>query len=93
MKGLQNVTETALAELQAGNWANYGGKFLSFSLAEGDYVGLPTDPASWNFRTFTVAEYEAVKAAITDGTIQIDNSSDTSVLPEVSEYTTVNVVE
>ena len=28
MKGLQNVTETALAELQAGNWDNYGGLFL-----------------------------------------------------------------
>ena len=93
MKGLQNVTETALAELQAGNWATYGGKFLSFSLAEGDYVGLPTDADSWNFNTFTVEEYAAVKAAIMDGTISIDNSSDTSVLPEVSEFTTVNVIE
>lgn len=93
MKGLQNVTETALAELQAGNWDKYGGKFLSFSLAEGDYIGLPTDPGSWNFSTFTVEEYEAVKAAIMDGTITIDNSSDTAVLPEVSEYTTVNVIE
>ncbi len=93
MKGLQNVTETALADLQAGNWDKYGGKFLKFSLAEGDYVGLPTDPESWNFSTFTVDEYDAVKAAIKDGTIQIDNSSDTSVLPEVSQYTTVNVVE
>ena len=93
MKGLQNVTETALADLQAGNWANYGGQFLKFSLAEGDYVGLPTDADSWNFSTFTVEEYEAVKAAITDGTIQIDNSSDTAMLPEVSEFTTVNVIE
>lgn len=93
MKGLQNVTETALAELQAGNWANYSGQFLSFSLAEGDYVGLPTDADSWNFSTFTVEEYEAVKAAIMDGTIEIDNSSDTTVLPEVSEFTTVNVIE
>lgn len=93
MKGLQNVTETALAELQAGNWANYSGQFLSFSLAEGDYVGLPTAADSWNFSTFTVEEYEAVKAAIMDGTIVIDNSSDTTVLPEVSEFTTVNVIE
>ncbi len=93
MKGLQNVTETALTELQAGNWATYGGKFLSFSLAEGDYLGLPTDPGSWNFKTFTVDEYEAVKTAIMNGTITIDNSSDTTVLPAVSEYTTVNVIE
>ena len=93
MKGLQSVTETALAELQAGNWANYSGKFLSFSLTEGDYIGLPTDEGSWNFSTFTVDEYEAVKAAIMDGSIAIDNSSDTAVLPEISEYTTVNVIE
>ncbi len=93
MKGLQNVTETALAELQAGNWANYGGQFLSFSLSEGDYLGLPTAEDSWNFSTFTVEEYEAVKAAIMDGTIEIDNSSDTTVLPEISEFTTVNVIE
>ena len=93
MKGLQNVTETALAELQAGNWSNYGGLFLKFSLAEGDYVSLPTATDSWNFNTFTVEEYEAVKAAIMDGTIAIDNSSETTVLPEVSEFTTVNVIE
>jgi len=93
MKGLQNVTETALAELQAGNWSNYGGLFLKFSLAEGDYVGLPTATDSWNFSTFTVEEYESIKAAIMDGTIEIDNSSETTVLPEVSEFTTVNVIE
>lgn len=93
MKGLQNVTETALAELQAGNWANYSGQFLSFSLAEGDYVGLPTAEGSWNFSTFTIEEYETVKSAIMDGTIEIDNGSDASVLPEVSESTTVNVIE
>ena len=28
-----------------------------------------------------------------DGSIEIDNSSDASVLPEVSEFTAVNVVE
>jgi len=92
MKGLQNVTETALGDLQAGNWANYGGLFLKFSLSEGDYVGLPTDEASWGFSTFTVDEYETVKAAIMDGTITIDNSSDAAVMPTVSEYTTVNEI-
>ncbi len=92
MKGLQNVTETALADLQAGKWDTYGGQFLKFSLAEGDYIGLPTAEDSWNLETFTVEEYEAVKAAITDGTITIDDSADTTVLPEVSELTTVNEI-
>jgi basic membrane protein A len=92
MKGLQNVTETALADLEAGNWANYGGQFLKFSLAEGDYVGLPTTEGSWNFATFTVDDYNAVVAAIKDGSITIDNSSDASVMPAVSEFTTVNEI-
>ncbi|NCB51079.1 MAG: BMP family ABC transporter substrate-binding protein [Clostridia bacterium] len=92
MKGLQNVTETALADLQAGNWATYGGLFLKFSLAEGDYVGLPTAETSWGFSTFTLDQYETVKAAIMDGSITIDNSSDAAVMPAVSEYTTVTEI-
>ena len=92
MKGLQAVVETTLADLQAGNWANYGGQFLTFSLNEGDYVGIPTAEASWKLDTFTVEEYEVVKAEIMDGTRVIDNSSDPAVLPAVSEYTAVEVI-
>ncbi|MEA5038802.1 MAG: BMP family ABC transporter substrate-binding protein [Clostridiaceae bacterium] len=93
MKGLQNVTETALGDLQDGKWKdNYSGKFLKFSLNEGDYVGLPTAEDSWAFKTFTTDEYEAVVSKIKDGTIKIDNNSDAAKMPTVSEYTTVNVI-
>ena len=89
MKQLQNVTETVLEALNNGEWATYGGKISNFSLAEGEYVGLPTAEASWRLNNFTVEEYEAVKALVKDGTIVVDNSSDSAVTPTVSEYTAV----
>ena len=74
MKQLQNVTETVLEALNTGNWATYGGKVSNFSLAEGEYVGLPTAEASWKLETYTVEEYEALKAQLADGTIVVDNN-------------------
>ena len=82
MKGLQNVTETILAELNNGNWSTYGGKFMTYSLSEGDYVGIPTAEGSWRFDSFTVDQYEAVKADLMSGTIVVDNNSDNPT-PEI----------
>ena len=65
----------------------------NFGLQEGDYVGLPTAEGSWNFRTFTVEEYEAVKEKIASGEIVVDNSSEDSVKPTTSELVTVNYVQ
>ncbi len=84
MKGLQNVTETILDELNNGEWeANYGGQFINYSLAAGEYVGLPTAEDSWCFEAFTVEEYETVKAAIKDGSVAVDNNSAEA---DVSKY-------
>ena len=90
MKQLQNVTETVLVALNTGAWETYGGKITNFSLAEGDYVGLPTAETSWKLNTFTVEEYEALKAAIIAGTVTISN--DTENAPAVAETTTVNYI-
>ncbi len=92
MKGLQNVTETVLDELNKGNWNNYGGKVTNFGLKEGEYVGLPTVETSWKFANFTTEQYETVKESIKTGAITVDNSSDDSVMPTVSEFTTVNKI-
>ena len=92
MKQLQNVTETVLEALNSGSWDVYGGKVSNFSLAEGEYVGLPTDADSWRLTTFTVDEYNTVKDAVAAGTIVVDNSSDSAVHPTVSENTTVNYI-
>ena len=90
MKGLQNVTETVLEELDTGNWGIYGGKITNFGLKEGEYVGLPTAEGSWKLNTFTVEEYENIKAGIKDGTIVVSNETET--LPAVSEFTVVNEI-
>ena len=92
MKQLQNVTETVLEALNTGAWETYGGKVSNFSLAEGEYVGLPTAEGSWRLTTFTVEEYEALKAKLADGTIVVDNNSDDNVKPTVSDFTKVNYI-
>ena len=92
MKQLQNVTETVLQAAHDGTWATYGGKVSNFSLAEGEYVGLPTAETSWKLNTFTVEEYEAVKGQIASGALVVDNNSDDTVKPAVSENTTVNYI-
>ena len=92
MKGLQNVTETILADLANGDWAaNYGGKFITYSLSEGDYVGIPTAESSWRFNNFTMEQYEAVHAKLMSGEIAVDNNSD-NVNPAI-EGITVNYVD
>ena len=92
MKQLQNVTETILQAAHDGTWATYGGKVSNFSLAEGEYVGLPTAADSWRLSTFTVEEYEAIKAKIASGELVVDNNSDDTVKPAVSEFTAVNYI-
>ena len=92
MKGLQNVTETILGALEAGEWdATYGGKFITYSLSEGDYVGIPTAESSWRFNNFTMEQYEAVHAKLMSGEIVVDNNSD-NVNPEI-EGIAVNYVD
>ena len=90
MKQLQNVTETVLEALNTGAWETYGGKITNFSLAEGEYVGLPTAAESWRLANYTVEDYEALKAQVADGSIVVDNN--TEAMPAVSEFTTVNEI-
>ena len=92
MKGLQNVTETILGALNNGEWeSTYGGKFITYSLSEGDYVGIPTAESSWRFNSFTMDQYTAVHDKLMSGEIVVDNNSD-NVNPEV-EGITVNYVD
>ena len=92
MKGLQNVTETILGALADGKWdETYGGKFITYSLAEGDYVGIPTAESSWRFNSFTMEQYQAIHDKLKSGEITVDNASD-NVNPEI-EGITVNYVD
>ena len=93
MKGLSEAVNTALADIEAGSWADIAGSNGNFGLEDGDYIGLPTDADSWNFESFTTDEYEEVKGKIKSGEITVDNSSDDATKPTVSEFTTVNYIQ
>ena len=84
MKGLTEAVNTALSDIEAGDWSEIAASNGNFGLEDGDYVGLPTDADSWNFETFTTDEYEALKEKIKSGEIAVDNSSDDSTKPTVS---------
>ena len=90
MKGLNEGVTDALDHVMNGTWSNIAGTNGVYGLQEGDYVGLPTAEGSWNFSTFTVEEYEAVKEQIRSGEIVVDDNSDDTVKPTVSENTTVD---
>ena len=93
MKGLSAAVETALTDIEAGEWSEIAATNGNFGLEDGDYIGLPTDDDSWNFESFTKDEYEAVKTKIASGEIAVDNNSDDATKPTVSEFTTVNYIQ
>ena len=90
MKGLQAATETALDKLFTGKWDEIAGKVEVLNLQAGDYVGLPTVEASWNFKTFTVEEYTKLLADIRSGALAISDSLDA---PVVDALCTVNYID
>ena len=90
MKGLQNVTETLLGEYFAGNWEAVGGQVRNYSLAEGEYVGLPTAEGSWCFNAFTLDDYAAIHDAVQNGEVVVSN--DTENAPAVTNAT-VNYIQ
>ena len=90
MKGLQNVTEALLADYFDGNWESVGGQVRNYSLAEGDYVGLPTAEASWRFASFTLEDYAAIKEALKADPSMASNATDAE--PAVTNAT-VNYIQ
>ena len=93
MKGLSEAVETALSDIESGEWGDIAASNGNFGLEDGDYIGLPTADDSWNFETFTVDEYNALKEKIASGEIVIDNSSDDATKPTVSEFTNVTYIQ
>jgi len=89
MKQLKIATITLLQAAHNGTFANYGGKVSNFSLAEGEYVGLPTANDSWRMSTFTQEEYEEVKTAIAEGRILVDDNTEIDIKASVSGNTAV----
>lgn len=90
MKGLSATVVDKLGYAFSGKWDTIGGKVENLSLAEGDYLGLPTAESSWVFKTFTVEEYNKVLADLKSGKIVVDNNTETA--PALSN-TTVEFID
>ena len=69
MKGIKEASYAGFASA-FGDWAMGGN--LTVLGANESAVGLPTE--TWSLENFSVAEYEALLAAIKDGTVAIDNT-------------------
>ena len=84
MKALANSVNVALTDCKDNSWKwseTYAGKETKLGAAE-DCVGLPMETST--FTTFTQEQYDKLFAAIVDGSLTIDNSSDTEVTPTVT---------
>ena len=91
---LQATTETALDDLNNGNWDNYKGKIATLGLISGDdptanYVQIPMETTQWEDGKFTQDDYKAMVKDMFDGKITVSN--DVSKAP--SDFATVIAVE
>lgn len=87
MKALSNSVVLALTACGENGWAwpeAYAGTCSSLGAAE-DCVGLPMDTSK--FEVFTAEDYDALFAAIVDGSLVIDDNSDPENHPEFSAIT------
>ena len=71
LKGLSNATAWAIAKHYNGEWDTIGDVAISLG-ANDDAVGLPTE--TWSLTGWTVEEYNALLAAIKDGSKVVDNT-------------------
>lgn len=92
MKGLAATVDTMLTEVQAGNFATFGGKIDTLGLVSANpdenYVQLPMDTTMWG-DGFTQDDYKALVGKLFDGSITVAN--DVTVEPAANATTaTVN---
>ena len=69
MKGLSASVQWAITKQYEGKWEEIGGKATSLGAAN-DAVGLPTE--TWSLQNWTGEQYEALFAAMKNGTLVVD---------------------
>ena len=70
LKGITAATEWAIDKFYADSWAEIGDVATTLG-ANNDAVGLPT--ATWSLTKWSVDEYNAMVAAMADGSLVVDN--------------------
>jgi basic membrane protein A and related proteins len=94
MKGLAPTVKTMLAEVQAGNFANYGGKIETLGLVSEDpeenYVQIPMT-TQFEDGKFTADDYKALVADMFNGKIDVSNDIETipATTVTVNEYANI----
>lgn len=79
-KGLEEVVDTTLEMVIAGQWDDsLGGKTLYYGLQNGNYIYLPEYEATWLFSGFSLEDYQTLKNQIASGTILIDSTQTPTV--------------
>ena len=90
LKGISEAAQLSIAANYDGTWAeNYGGK-LTVLGANQNAVGLPTE--TWSMEVFTIDEYNALMAALKDGSLVVDATDyqgDTITTVEFSNLTVI----
>jgi basic membrane protein A len=94
MKGLAATVNSTLESVVNGTFSQYGGKVANLGLVSGDdpslnYVQLPTD--TWTMTNFTVEDYNALVAAMVDGTGSVSNDIDNQPKTEIKVNTFDNI--
>ena len=84
MKGLGPTVENTLKDvIENGSWSAYGGRIANLGLISAEptenYVQLPMNSTQWS-DSFTQEDYNALVAAMFDGTVTVSN--DISAMPE-----------
>lgn len=91
VKGLAPTVKTMLAEVQAGNFADYGGQVATLGLVsenpEDNYVQIPMETTQWD-DAFTQDDYKALVAKMFSGEITV--ADDVTVAP-ADNATTITV--
>ena len=91
MKELAVSVQQIAQKMADGKWSEVGGNCVTLGAADGD-TGLPTAAGSWRFKTFTVAEYEAMFNDVASGKLVIDADYEANFNQTYSNVT-VNVIE
>ena len=71
MKGLREGTMFALAKFFDNKWSEVADKNVNLGAMD-NAIGLPTEEASWRFKTWTVESYNKLFDSLKNGTVKVD---------------------
>ena len=95
MKGLAPTVKTVLAAISADKWADFGGKIETLGLVsenpEENYVQIPMDSTQWS-DDFTQDDYKELVAAMFNGDVTVDNSTEAMPKTDITVTTFDNIL-